>query len=256
MKIKNIVLLISILLAVCLVAGCAAEKPTIDPTIAATTAPTEEPTQAPTEPTVATPTTPPSTEATQPTTNPTEPDSDDDMEIMPEVVKYDEKYQELKTLGSTVGATVIPFPSTVEATETFMEEFYTAEEFRNYLDTYSDLLGSKNAKIEIADDGFVYQHGFSTYATKGYVPRFFFLSSKSFQPLYLVDVEEVKYDQETKSVYIILEVEDVKHSMYAVGDTMKENIDNNAKATYGILYFDIDEDFKDKVEHVYFVLPQ
>ena len=244
MKTKNIVLLTVILLLVCLVAGCSSEDLNTEPTYLT---PDTQPSVAPTVP---------DTDNTQPTTVPTEPtiDVETDEKLVPTFIEYDEKYQDFKTLWSSVDATIIPFPSTKIATETFMEEFYTAEEFKAYLDEYSDLVGHKNAKIEINDEGFIYQHGFSTYGTKGFVPRFFFLSSTVFQPLYRIDVEEVKYDKETKSVYIIIKIDDAKHSLYATGQAMQDNIDNNTKGTYAILYFDIDEELD--VKHLYFVLPE
>jgi hypothetical protein len=252
MKIKNITLLVVVLSLIYLLTGCFADSTEI-PTDTPTGSIEEHPTTVPniTEPNE-------NDENVENTTTPTvdeKPNVNVD-KIEPQFIEYDEKYLSLKTLWSNVSATIIPFPSTKISSETFMEEFYTEEEFKTYLDEYSDLLGHKNDKIVINDEGFVYQHSFSTYATKGYVPRFFLLSSPQFQPLYRIDVEEIKYDKETKSVYIIIVIDDCKHSVYAVGEAMQENIDTNTQATYGILYLDIDDEFKEDVEHLYFVLPK
>jgi hypothetical protein len=245
MKIKNIALLIFVLFVICLATGCVAKTPTTDSV--ATTPITQPSTSVITIP---------NEEITPTTPNQTEPAFDKNyMEIMPEFIEYDEKYQELKTLSNSAHTGIIAFPSTRTVEETFIEEFYTAEEFGVYLNEYSDLLNHQHDEIAINDDGFLYKHGFSTYKTN-FIPRFFFLSSNSFQPLYCVEIDEVKYDEESQSIYVILVVRNTKHSNYEINSTLQEKIDANTQATYVISYLDIDEYFKDTIKHIYFVLPQ
>lgn len=168
--------------------------------------------------------------------------------FIPEIIKFDKSILSFEETGSfDVNADIVQFTSTKKPTEAIVEQFYTANEFKNYLNQYSDIQDNTNDTIEISKDEFTYTHGMKFVVSSGFEKEFFFVGHPDMPELYEIDVDESYYDKATGNIYIVLVKEDL----------LKDECEG-AKTSYGILYMNIDEDFikENTVNKVYLVLPE
>lgn len=172
------------------------------------------------------------------------------------IVSYDEKYKDLKELSSfSISVNVIPFPSTKTPSENMIKEIKSEADFKGVLEEYSDLQNNENDSLTFEEENFAYTHEFSNYMSSGYKNTFFLLGSPDFDPLKQMDCEDIYYDENTKTAYVALELGS-EHSQYEMSDSVKEKIDSNSKATYGIIYYHLGEDYEDMVENILFIMPE
>lgn len=173
------------------------------------------------------------------------------------IVSYDEKYNKFEEwIGiSKFSMNIISFPSTKPISEKSIEKIEGQEQFQSVLDEYDDIRDTSQDTLTITDDSFHYQHGAYPYSSVGIKENFLLIKSPDLDPLSRMDVDEIRYDEETRTVYVLME-ENNTHSAYEFDEEIKQNIDANSKATYCIAYYHADETRADKFDTVKFVLPK
>lgn len=194
---------------------------------------------------------------TTPTTPSTSSISNTQSETSPSIIETNLPYKIEFTNPSTIpskrlssfdmSANIISFTSTQKPTSQIIKQFYTEEEFRSYLDKYSDIQDNSKDTIELTKDSFKYTHNFSFYSSSGYSPDFFFIGHPDMPANYEIDSHSIFYDEKTGNAYIVLEKE----------DKFEKEVDGS-KTVYGIMYMNIDENFiqENKLEKIFIVLPE
>lgn len=180
----------------------------------------------------------------------------EEQEYQFDIVPYDETYREMdEWIGMSFSMNIISFPSTKPISEKSIEKIEGQEQFQSVLDEYDDIRDTSQDTLTITDDSFHYQHGAYPYSSVGIKKNFLLVKSPDLDPLSRMDVDEIRYDEETRTVYVLME-ENNTHSAYEFDEEIKQNIDANSKATYCIAYYHADETRADKFDTVKFVLPE